>query len=93
MGVFVGQVSKQITQEMLDALAKVTTSRTGMVDVGILWKGQRADGRLVGSGVYPIRLIAYREPVEEERLRGKTGNYIYNQLVNVGVKLRLENNW
>lgn len=87
MGVFVGTISQFISQEMLDQLPK---SPIGMTDVGVLWKGQGADGRLVASGVYPIRLMALREPVAEEKEMGKVGTYIYNRLVNVGVKLRIE---
>ena len=90
IGTFVGQIEREITQEMLDRLPK---SPIGMTDVGVLWKGQRQDGRLVSSGIYPIRLLATRKPVEHERARGKSGHYVYNKLVNVGVKLRLENNW
>ncbi|MEK7391966.1 MAG: hypothetical protein AAB214_05300 [Fibrobacterota bacterium] len=90
VGTYVGKVSQYISQDMLDRLAKTSNSRTGMVDVGILWKGQREDGRLVASGIYPIRLLALREPVEEEKAAGKVNNSIYNRLVNVGVKLRLK---
>jgi len=90
VGTFVGQVSQYISREMLDRLAKTTNSRTGMVDVGILWKGQREDGRLVASGIYPVRLLALREPVAEEKAAGKVNSSIYNRLVKVGVKLRLE---
>lgn len=90
IGTFVGQIEREITQEMLDRLPK---SPIGMTDVGVLWKGQRQDGRLVSSGIYPIRLLATRKPVDDERAKGKTGHYVYNKLVNVGVKLRLENNW
>lgn len=90
LGTFVGQIEREITQEMLDRLPK---SPIGMTDVGVLWKGQRQDGRLVSSGIYPIRLLATRKPVEDEKAKGKTGHYVYNKLVNVGVKLRLENNW
>lgn len=87
MGVFVGTITRFISQEMLDQLPK---SPIGMTDVGVLWKGQGADGRLVASGVYPIRLMALREPVAEEKEMGKVGTYIYNRLVNVGVKLRID---
>jgi hypothetical protein len=87
MGVFVGTITQFVSQEMLDQLPK---SPIGMTDVGVLWKGQGVDGRLVASGVYPIRLMALREPVAEEKAMGKVGTYIYNRLVNVGVKLRID---
>ncbi len=93
VGTYVGQAFQYVSQEMLDQLAKQTNAKTGMVDVGILWKGQREDGRLVSSGVYTVRLLAQRDPVDEEKAQGKTTSSIYNRLVNVGVHLRLNKNW
>jgi hypothetical protein len=94
VGTYVTSVSKDITQALLDqaeqAMAQSGTllSKVGMVDIGILWKGQDADGKQVASGIYPTRLIAYRNPTPEEKADGQVSPLMYNHLVRIGVHLK-----
>jgi hypothetical protein len=82
LGTFVGQKTEHVTKAMLDQLPR---SPIGLVDVGVLWKGQGQDGRLVGTGVYLIRLIAQRDPLPSERGQSAGSNSFFNRIVNVGV--------
>jgi hypothetical protein len=96
MGVYVTSVSQDITQAMLDqaeaamASSGILLSKVGMVDVGLAWYGQDANGRQVASGIYPSRLIAYRNPTPEEKADGQTSPLMYNHLVRIGVKLSVK---
>lgn len=82
LGTFVGQKSQRITKAMLEDLPR---SPIGLVDVGILWKGQDEGGRLVGTGVYLVRLIALRDPRPEDGEAGRSSVMFFNKIVNVGV--------
>ena len=93
VGTYVTSVGQDITQAMLDqaeqAMAQggILLSKVGMVDIGIRWEGQDANGKQVASGIYPTRLIAYRNPTPEEKADGQTTPLMYNHLVRIGVHL------
>jgi hypothetical protein len=42
----------------------------------------------VASGIYPTRLIAYRNPTPEEKADGQVSPLMYNHLVRIGVHLK-----
>lgn len=94
VGTYVTSQVKDITQEMLDKMQEVikasggVISKVGAVDVGIPWLGQDTEGKLVGTGIYPVRLIAYRDPTPEELAAGKVNSLMYNRLMKVGVNLK-----
>ncbi|QQS04654.1 MAG: hypothetical protein IPK50_20600 [Fibrobacterota bacterium] len=83
VGTFVNTKELDITQEMLDAAPK---SSIGLVDAGIQWFGEDVNLRVVGHGIYPTRLIAYRNPSQKEKDAGVIKGSISNTLVKVGVR-------
>jgi hypothetical protein len=94
VGTYVTSQKANITQDILDkaqnAMAQdsILLSKVGIVDIGLLWNGQDENGHLVTSGIYPTRLIAYRDPTPEEKASGRINSLMYNRLVRVGVKLK-----
>lgn len=85
VGIYVASQSVNIDSTIL---ASIKSSKIGMSDVGIRWKGQDASGRLVGTGIYPVRLIASRKTSSDERAEGEANNLMYNKLMKVGVHLK-----
>ena len=61
-------------------------STINMVDVGFLWKGRSSAGTLASTGIYVVRVIAFRSPTMEERAQGATGVQATNYLRKIGVK-------
>lgn len=83
VGTFVNTKELDITQDLIDAVPK---NPMGMVDAGIQWFGEDVNLRVVGPGIYPTRLIAYRNPSEKEKAAGVIKGSISNTLVKVGVR-------
>lgn len=83
VGTFVNTKEVDITQELIDVVPK---SPIGLVDVGIQWFGEDVNQRVVGHGIYPTRLIAYRNPSQKEKDAGVIKGSISNTLVKVGVR-------
>jgi hypothetical protein len=95
VGTYVTSQRQEITQAMIDGALKnlpndSTKSSIGLVDFGMRWMGQDAKGRQVASGIYPARLIAYRNPTAQEKAAGTVNSLMYNRLVRVGVKLKIQ---
>ncbi|MBK8802179.1 MAG: hypothetical protein IPN71_09025 [Fibrobacteres bacterium] len=83
VGTFVNTKELDITQKMLDDAPK---SSIGLLDAGIQWFGEDVNMRVVGHGIYPTRLIAYRNPSQKEKDAGVVKGSISNTLVKVGVR-------
>ncbi|HOX52203.1 MAG TPA: hypothetical protein PKY05_11990, partial [Fibrobacteria bacterium] len=83
VGTFVKTMELDITQEMIDAVPK---SSIGLVDAGIQWFGEDASSHVVGHGIYPTRLIAYRNPSQKEKEAGVVKGAMSNTLLKVGVR-------
>lgn len=91
-GTFVTAKQVNIKQEDIDRWNaslggdSARASTINMVDVAFVWKGRAANGKFVGTGIYVVRVIAFRGPTPEERALGASGIQATNFLQKIGVK-------
>lgn len=93
-GTYVTSKQVEITQEDIDRLnASLGTDSTrastiNMIDVGFVWDGRSKENQYVGTGIYVVRIIAFRGPTPEERSLGASGIQATNYLQKIGVKAK-----
>lgn len=95
IGTYVASGFLELTQEMLDEMHASTSmgsdstgrpSTVNMVEAGFRWEGKTTSGRFAATGIYVVRIVAFRGPTPEEQAAGVTGIQVTNYLQNIAVK-------
>lgn len=95
LGTYVASGALELTQEMLDEMHASTSmagdstgrpSTVNMVEAGFRWEGRTTSGRFAATGIYVVRIVAFRGPTPEEQAAGVTGIQVTNYLQNIAVK-------